>query len=399
MKILNKLLILTLLSNLTMLSAREHSNPKGYATSGVDSIVEEENYTYPKKHEKFKFTDENRPQQGIYNYSYEPDEKGDGFDGNLSKRNPFLYGNFKKVYRFEPLEFGDSDSFDEKATKTFDKIMKTIQKIEKNPDNEYLVSIIGHTREVDNKKEDIGLGSAYTNFFHSIAQYDRMDVNESKEKGADYAQYVQDKLVENNVSLGYLYIENVKGSNPLYSEGDEESRELNHRVNVAVYVKKFVDIDSDGDGVFDSKDFCPQTLKGARVDVNGCPYVMTLHLQFSFDNDVFEDEKSYKDVIKLADFMKKYPVYNATIIGHTDSTGDAKYNQKLSERRAKLVVDTLIANGIDASRLSSVGRGESEPLFKNDSKEGRFENRRTEVELTLPAKKKRSHIKLRKRGE
>jgi len=393
------LFISALLASTFLFAQTDNTNPKGYPTSGIDNIVENENFTIPQQHQKFEFNEDTKSKQGVYDYHYEADAQGDGFDGNLSKRNPFLYGHFRNIYRYAPLTFADSDSFDEKGEETFEKIMQQLQTLNEDPKNEYIISILGHTREVDNEKENIDLGSGYTDFFQAIAQYDRMDENASQEKGTNYAKYVFDKFVLNDIAEGYLYQENVEGSDPLYSENDEDARELNHRVDVAIYVRKYIDPDTDGDGVRDSKDYCPGTVKGARVDINGCPYVVTLHLQFSFDNDVFEDEKSYEDVMKLAKFMNKYPVYSATIVGHTDSQGAANYNVKLSERRAKIVLDTLVSKGISPSRLSSIGRGESEPIAKNDTKEGRFDNRRTEVELFLPKKKKKRHIKLRKRGE
>jgi len=396
---MKQLLISTLILSTVLFASQNNANPEGYATSGLDKVVEEENYSKPAVHKKFEFNAKTKPKQGIYDYHYEATKQGDGFDGNLSKRNPFLYGHFRKIYRYAPLTFADSSSFDDKADDTFEKIIKKLDELNKDPKNEYIISILGHTREVDDKKENIDLDSGYTDFFQAIAQYDRMDENTSKEEGTNYAQYVYDKFIDNNITAGFLYQENVEGSDPLYSENDEDARELNHRVDVAIYVREYIDPDTDGDGVRDSKDYCPETVKGARVDINGCPYIVTLHLQFSFDNDVFEDEKSYTDVLKLAKFMNKYPVYSATIVGHTDSKGAAAYNIKLSQRRAKLVLDTLVGKGIDASRLSSVGRGEGEPVAKNDTDEGRFENRRTEVELFLPKKKRRSRLKLRKRGE
>ncbi|MFW6039782.1 MAG: OmpA family protein [Gemmatimonadota bacterium] len=67
------------------------------------------------------------------------------------------------------------------------------------------------------------------------------------------------------------------------------------------------------------------------------------------------------------------------IEGHTDATGDDAHNQDLSERRAQSVVDWLSAQGIDAGRLSAVGKGESEPVADNATAEGRQENRRVVI--------------------
>jgi OOP family OmpA-OmpF porin len=58
------------------------------------------------------------------------------------------------------------------------------------------------------------------------------------------------------------------------------------------------------------------------------------------------------------------------------------YNQKLSEKRAEMVKEMLIKDGVDASRLSASGKGESQPVASNKTKQGRAENRRIEVELS-----------------
>jgi OOP family OmpA-OmpF porin len=71
--------------------------------------------------------------------------------------------------------------------------------------------------------------------------------------------------------------------------------------------------------------------------------------------------------------------YAAIIIGHTDSTGKADYNMKLSRRRAQAMSDYLVSTGVDASKLRIVGRGEDAPIASNDTKKGQAQNRRVEV--------------------
>ena len=139
-------------------------------------------------------------------------------------------------------------------------------------------------------------------------------------------------------------------------------------------------IDSDGDGVFDPQDKCPNTPKGFKVDVDGCPLKATLHLNFAFDSNKVDAEGTAK-VNEFASFLKESPAYKANIVGHTDSTGSDKYNQKLSEKRAATVKTMLINDGIATERLTSEGMGEKMPVASNKTKEGRAENRRIEVEL------------------
>ena len=75
---------------------------------------------------------------------------------------------------------------------------------------------------------------------------------------------------------------------------------------------------------------------------------------------------------------------NATIVieGHTSSEGTDEYNQPLSERRAQAVVDDLVRRGLDASRITALGKGEAEPIAPNDDEHGRSLNRRVEVECS-----------------
>lgn len=75
----------------------------------------------------------------------------------------------------------------------------------------------------------------------------------------------------------------------------------------------------------------------------------------------------------------------ATVIGHTDSTGSAAGNQRLSERRATSVANVLKAQGLDAGRLSTEGRGQNEPIAENTTEDGRAQNRRVEIFIRPPA--------------
>lgn len=93
---------------------------------------------------------------------------------------------------------------------------------------------------------------------------------------------------------------------------------------------------------------------------------------------------AYPELNKLLDFMEENPGINIHIIGHTDDVGTAEDNQTLSEDRARSVVNYLIAHGIEASRLSSEGKGKSQALVPNDSEENRAINRRTEVRILNP---------------
>ena len=79
--------------------------------------------------------------------------------------------------------------------------------------------------------------------------------------------------------------------------------------------------------------------------------------------------------------MKQNPDLKVAVVGHTDSTGDFNYNLKLSERRAKAMVEALVKDGVAANRLAGVGVGPLSPVAPNDTPEGRAQNRRVELVL------------------
>jgi outer membrane protein OmpA-like peptidoglycan-associated protein len=87
---------------------------------------------------------------------------------------------------------------------------------------------------------------------------------------------------------------------------------------------------------------------------------------------------------KLVDFLGKYPDRLVAIRGYTDSRGSEEYNRGLSERRANSVKAYLAAQGIDSTRLSASGMGQTDPVAGNDSGAGRQQNRRVEVIISNP---------------
>jgi OOP family OmpA-OmpF porin len=141
-------------------------------------------------------------------------------------------------------------------------------------------------------------------------------------------------------------------------------------------------LDSDGDGVPDYKDECPDSAPGAVVNELGCAIPLVLKgVNFHFDSAVLTDEAK-QVLVQVADNYKAYHSHVALLIGgHTDSKGPAEYNLNLSQRRAEAVRAFLIAEGCDESKLTAAGYGEEKPFADNATKEGRALNRR--VELTV----------------
>jgi OOP family OmpA-OmpF porin len=134
------------------------------------------------------------------------------------------------------------------------------------------------------------------------------------------------------------------------------------------------ELDSDGDGVPDSRDKCPNTPKGAKVDANGCWVLKGVY--FDSDKAVIKDPKVLDEVVVV---LKANPKLNGEVRGYTDSTASAEYNQKLSEARAKAVRDYFIKQGIASERIRAKGFGETNPVASNDTVEGRAQNRRVEL--------------------
>jgi len=138
--------------------------------------------------------------------------------------------------------------------------------------------------------------------------------------------------------------------------------------------------DSDGDGVMDDKDQCPNTPPGELVDENGCTLKLTLYINFDYDEYAIKPEFK-PELDKAAAYIKRYSnVPYILLAGHTDRDGTVEYNQQLSERRANSVRDYLIKNyGINGERLIAKGFGKLQPIADNSTKEGRYKNRRVEV--------------------
>lgn len=159
------------------------------------------------------------------------------------------------------------------------------------------------------------------------------------------------------------------------------------------------DGDEDGDGVFDRRDRCPDTPANTPVEHHGCPLpqypasvkpepvqseVITLSdagdVLFAFNqSDLTPTAQSQLDSImgKLEDDS----VVSIKVVGHTDSVGSDTYNQGLSERRASSVAQYLLSQGVAPAKVTSEGKGESQPVADNDTDEGRAKNRRVELHI------------------
>ena len=133
-------------------------------------------------------------------------------------------------------------------------------------------------------------------------------------------------------------------------------------------------MDSDGDGVTDDKDQCPNTPKGATVDARGC-WTYAAVVMYGFDSAEIKSE-AFPMLDEAVSILKKNPELKVEIDGHTDNIGPAAYNMNLSERRAKAIMEYFVDKGVEAERLTTKGFGLTMPAVSNDTKEGRAKNRR-----------------------
>jgi outer membrane protein OmpA-like peptidoglycan-associated protein len=146
--------------------------------------------------------------------------------------------------------------------------------------------------------------------------------------------------------------------------------------------------DTDGDGVLDKDDMCPDVA--GTVANKGCPevteevqkqlndYARTILFDTGKASLKTESVSVFVDIIRI---LNEYPTAKFTVEGHTDSVGSEKLNQELSEKRANSVRDFLVKEGIGADRLTAIGYGESKPIASNNTRAGRTQNRRVEINL------------------
>jgi outer membrane protein OmpA-like peptidoglycan-associated protein len=153
------------------------------------------------------------------------------------------------------------------------------------------------------------------------------------------------------------------------------------------------DLDTDHDGVPDFRDACPQQAirRGQNPRTSdGCPRLA----EISEDKIVITERVYFEEgkarllpestpvLVAVAQVLVEHPeIRDVLVEGHTNDVGDDEVNYRLSDARARAVMDWLIRNGVDRNRLTSKGYGETRPLVPNDGDENRARNRR--VEFTI----------------
>jgi outer membrane protein OmpA-like peptidoglycan-associated protein len=140
--------------------------------------------------------------------------------------------------------------------------------------------------------------------------------------------------------------------------------------------------DTDGDGVPDTVDECPETPAGMTVNEQGCSALDVTLEGVYFASGSAELKDSSRAVLdEVVQALKNFPAARVEIGAHTDAQGAKSLNQALSEQRAESVKAYLVEQGIAADRLEAKGYGESTPVADNATAEGRAKNRRVELKL------------------
>ncbi len=174
-------------------------------------------------------------------------------------------------------------------------------------------------------------------------------------------------------------------------------KSFNGKVNVPATIKwdgigkdkDIVESAADYFLVLSAKDFAGNTAETGRIKLPIDVLVTVTerglkirisNIEFAFDKAVLTG-KAFPILNRVTELLNKYGKYNVLVEGHTDDTGEEEYNLKLSESRAKNVMDYLISKGIDEKRLMFRGMGETMPFLPNTDSENRRRNRRVEFLL------------------
>jgi outer membrane protein OmpA-like peptidoglycan-associated protein len=242
--------------------------------------------------------------------------------------------------------------------------------INKNQTKGYLTSDREPCNCSENDEEYQG-----TDFCYQIFEFEKPELW-FKLKGTVY-----NAQTEEIIPNALITIKDVKGNKePVYLTTDENGEFIRDLTAGQLLFIKAQKTKFFGDaatistlGVVESKmfvqDFYLEPIPAGEIEIPG--------IEYDFDKATLRP-KSKEILDKLVEFLELNDNIVIEIRSHTDERGSAQYNQRLSEERAKSVVDYLVSNGIDPKRLKAVGVGENEPLVKNaKTEEEHQKNRRT----------------------
>jgi len=247
------------------------------------------------------------------------------------------------------------------------------------------LSILGDTKEL----------SAKVNLYSDDEIYDILDtlpikLDVDNDKISDNLDLCDNSLDENNImpygcKKSLSIVDAIAIVNP--NDTKEEDISLDDdTLDKSLFedssdVNESVNVDEDEDGVDDSIDKCLMTPLSHEVDSNGCSVSINLLVNFPSNSSVIS-KKYFSEIEKVSNFLKDNPQYKILVLGHTNSIGDNDYNLWLSAKRARKIKNKIIANGVVKSRISSDGRGSSEPIIDDNSEKAMRVNRRVEIQLS-----------------
>ena len=331
---------------------------KGCAIEGEKNRFEIDHAVYLDEVPKYN---ENSPKKseklGLYDYEFNIAANKNVESTKLDKH--LMYDDFELIKRFDFIDMKNYDLEDDEFNKTIKNMAETINSYKRD---DITVTVIGHTQNMKDNKE-------------------------SYDKALDYSQKITDALIKNGVNKEKIASQSRVDFDNLFLETD--LHDINNVVAVALYVPKKLVLDDDKDGVINEQDKCPNTAPGYTVDKDGCTNKINLEVLFEKDSSKIKEDTKEK-VLAFAKFLVDNKEFNTVITGHSSKESEkssAIYNKNLSKQRADAIRTLLIANGVEASRVKSQGKGFDEPVADNNTYEGRVLNRRIEAELINVNKK------------
>ena len=267
--------------------------------------------------------------------------------------NHLMYDKFELIKRFDFINMDDFDLDNNNISKIADTINNY-----KNDDIK--VTVIGHRQASKDKEKSYGIA-------------------------ASYANTIKDELINAGVDEKVIISESRVDYDRSYLETNSEDKTLNNVTAIALYVpKKIVKpiFDDDKDGVINELDKCPNTSAGYAVDQDGCTNKINLEVLFENNSAVIKEDTKEK-VLAYAKYLNDNKEFDTVITGHSSKTSRSsfEYNLKLSTSRANAIKELLIENGVEASRITAIGKSFAEPITTNDTLEGQAQNRRIEAVL------------------
>lgn len=250
-------------------------------------------------------------------------------------------GRFNQIMRFEPLFFTGTE-MTEASKKTLQSIIDVINQ---RGSSSYYVSVIGHTSDYTEPSHEIKLNE-WSTFWHHLGGEESMSKEESITLANHRIRTVYNTLISNKVSPSLIYNENRLGKDKISTEAIKEGLAMNNRVDVSLYLKENIN----------------------------------LNINFKLNSDIITPSYNQK-VQSFANFLNNNSNYRAVIIGHTDNQGGYNYNMDLSSKRAQATKRMLVSMGVDAQRISTIGKGYTKPLDKSSTQAAYRKNRRIEAQL------------------